>query len=66
MTKKYSDPVYIVTYCIKWVTTSWTDGKSTDICTVLLLIFIVFASVVSIIVFNVTDNFSIFYFLQRP
>ena len=22
-----SDPFYIVTYCIKWVTTSWTDGR---------------------------------------
>ena len=22
-----SDPFYIVTYVIKWVTTSWTDGK---------------------------------------
>ena len=21
-----SDPIYIVTYYIKWVTTSWTDG----------------------------------------
>ena len=23
---KSLDPVYIVTYYIKWVTTSWTDG----------------------------------------
>ena len=28
MSKKYSYPFYIVTYNIKWVTTSWTD--STD------------------------------------
>ena len=24
-----SDPVYIVTYYVNWVTTSWTDGKNT-------------------------------------
>ena len=26
-----SDPFYVVTYYIKWVTTSWTDGQYTYI-----------------------------------
>ena len=30
MCPKSSDPIYVVTYYIKWVTTSWTDGKTSD------------------------------------
>ena len=25
-----SDPIYVVTYCIKWVTTSWTDSRENN------------------------------------